>query len=333
MPPSDTSPAKVFFSYAHKDEESLLALKRHLTPLVRANLIEDWYDRDIDAGDEWRKEIDEHLNQADLILLLVSSFFIASEYCYDVEFKRAEELHAQGKARLIPIIVSSVYLKCSPLAEFQALPKDAKPLSEWPDREQALTNVVEGISAVVDLLRGKEADAQPHRMVSAPGESAPSSAPELSAKEAPEKKSPAKKRKLSPKQYRDRCGNTVLKVLRSLPPEPGMYLYPDIPDIEEAEAAKALELPDLEGIVGVIGYTVWLRNHYIVFGDSGVFLGCDGTPRCIPYSEFGRRNFGKLPEGHLDLGLGETVAMSDAVFNADYLLSILLKIKTAVKTI
>src|SRR6266581_6189960 len=124
---------KIFCCYAHEDEALLKKLKTQLRPLQRQGLVDVWYDRDISAGTEWEQEIKEQLNSAQIILLLVSPDFIASDYVNDVELKRAIERHNSGEAHVIPIILRSVYWQVDPLRKLQALPKDAKPIlgSSW----------------------------------------------------------------------------------------------------------------------------------------------------------------------------------------------------------
>lgn len=94
---------KIFFCYAHEDELLLNQLKRQLRPLQRQELIDVWHDRDINAGTEWEQEISQHLNAADIILLLISPDFMDSDYCYCVEMKRAIERNEHGEAHVIPI--------------------------------------------------------------------------------------------------------------------------------------------------------------------------------------------------------------------------------------
>ena len=84
-------PVSLFYSYAHEDEALLNKLKAHLKPLQRQGLIDVWHDRDISAGTEWEREIDTHLNTAQIILLLISPDFMASNYCYSIEMARAME--------------------------------------------------------------------------------------------------------------------------------------------------------------------------------------------------------------------------------------------------
>jgi hypothetical protein len=116
-------------------------------------MIAEWNDRDIEAGKEWEKEIDHHLSSADIILLLVSASFIASEYCRSVEIKKALERHERGEARLIPVILRPCRWQRTPFAKLQATPKDAKPVTAWADEHAAFDDVVSKIEAVVDELR------------------------------------------------------------------------------------------------------------------------------------------------------------------------------------
>lgn len=96
---------KVFFSYSHKDEALRDELATHLSMMKRQGVIEAWHDREISAGREWANEIDDNLDIADIILLLVSANFLASDYCYDKEMTRAMERHETREARVIPIIL------------------------------------------------------------------------------------------------------------------------------------------------------------------------------------------------------------------------------------
>jgi len=94
-------------------------------------LISIWHDRRIGAGREWGEEIDEHLQSADVILLLVSPSLLASDYCYGIEIRRALERHEAGEARLIPVILRPVDWQRAPFGKLQALPKDARPVTDF----------------------------------------------------------------------------------------------------------------------------------------------------------------------------------------------------------
>jgi internalin A len=148
---------KLFYSYAHKDEHLRDELETHLKILHRQGLIESWYDRKIGPGEHWKEEIDMNIETADVILLLVSADFIASNYCYEVEMTRAMERYAGGKAQVVPIIVRDVNWCKPPLNQFQALPKNGQAITTWQNRDTAWRDVSEGIEKVVqELLKNRK---------------------------------------------------------------------------------------------------------------------------------------------------------------------------------
>jgi internalin A len=128
-------------------------LEVHLKLLQRKGVIAPWHDHLIAAGQEWEKQISASLEQADLILLLVSADFIASDYCYDIEMTRALERHEAGEALVIPVIVRDVDWSDAPFGKLQALPKYGKPVTLWYRRDSAWRSVVEGIKAAAAELR------------------------------------------------------------------------------------------------------------------------------------------------------------------------------------
>ena len=129
------------------------ALETHLALLRREGFIASWHDRRIIAGQEWKGQIDRHLDEADIILLLVSADFLASDYCYEVEMQRALVRHKSGHACVIPVIIRSVDWSGAPFAELQALPKDAKAVASWKDTDEAWTDVARGIRHAAEELR------------------------------------------------------------------------------------------------------------------------------------------------------------------------------------
>src|SRR5437763_11040261 len=103
--PQPTEAVEVFFSYAHEDAEMRKRLEQHFSFLKREKMISQWYDGEIKAGREWRGEIESHLNSADVILLLISAAFAASEFCFSMEMNRAMERHDAGEAVVVPILL------------------------------------------------------------------------------------------------------------------------------------------------------------------------------------------------------------------------------------
>ncbi|NJL41041.1 MAG: toll/interleukin-1 receptor domain-containing protein [Leptolyngbyaceae cyanobacterium SM1_4_3] len=143
----------IFFSYAHEDEALRDELAKHLRTLERQGIIQAWHDRKIVPGSEWRSEIEQQLNAAQIILLLISPDFMNSDFCWSVELERAIERHNAQEACVIPIILRSVDWQDSPFGRLQALPKDANPVTKWSDRDEAFSNIAQGIKMAVKTLK------------------------------------------------------------------------------------------------------------------------------------------------------------------------------------
>ncbi len=153
MHPITESAIAAFISYSHKDEALLDQIKPHLATLKRQGLIQTWDDRQITGGSDWAEAIARNLETADIILLLVSADFIASDYCWGIELQRAIERHQSGSARVIPIILRPVDWEDTPFRQLQALPKGGKPVTEWENRDTAFVDAARGIRKVVEELR------------------------------------------------------------------------------------------------------------------------------------------------------------------------------------
>ena len=140
----------LFISYSHKDEPFREDLETHLKLLQRQGKISVWHDRKIGAGREWSGEIDQNLETANIIILLISADFIASDYCWEKELSRALERHESGNAIVIPIMIRPCDRQETPFNKLQGLPKDMKPLSEWENKDAGWTDVAKGLRSVAD---------------------------------------------------------------------------------------------------------------------------------------------------------------------------------------
>lgn len=144
----------LFFSYSHKDEALRDQLEVHLAMLKRQGIISTWHDRRLVAGEDVDKAISDELERADIVLLLVSPDFLASEYCYGVEMTRAIERHKEGSARVIPVILRPCEWRETPFGGLLATPTDGKPLTKYADRDEAFLEVAKAIRAAA----GKKAE-------------------------------------------------------------------------------------------------------------------------------------------------------------------------------
>lgn len=140
------------FSYAHADEGLRNELEKHLSGLQRLGLIQTWHDRRIIAGQDFAAEIDSHFEAADVILLLISPDFIASEYCYNIEMTRALERHQRGEAVVIPVILRPCHWHALPFGKLLAATIDGKPVTHFPSWDDAFYQVAEAIKRAIATI-------------------------------------------------------------------------------------------------------------------------------------------------------------------------------------
>lgn len=147
---------EVFISYSHKDERFREDLEDHLSMLKRNEVISVWHDRKIIPGNDWKGDIDDNLDRAEIVLLLVSPSFLASDYCYDVEVKKAIENREAGKCQIISIVIRPCDWFSCPFAKYQSVPKDVKPISKWEDKDEAWLDAVNGIKKHIEEFKPVE---------------------------------------------------------------------------------------------------------------------------------------------------------------------------------
>lgn len=145
--------AAVFVSYAHEDEAMRSKLSDHLGGLRHGRFIKDWSDGQIVPGQEWGPEIIRRLEEADIVLLLVTSSFLGSEFIGRVELARALERHRRGAAIVIPVILKPADWQSAGLAGLQALPKNGKAVSTWSDHDAAYLDIAKGLRRAIDDWR------------------------------------------------------------------------------------------------------------------------------------------------------------------------------------
>lgn len=178
----------LFYSYAHEDEPLRDELQGHLKILERRGLIRAWHDRQIQPGQDWAGQIDQHLNSADLVLLLLSVDFVNSDYIWGTELKAAMQRQAAGDATVVPIVLRPMDLQAEDWADLpfgnvmatQGLPRDLKPVTTWANRDEAWAAVARGLRGTVNAIRERraavvsfaappgEAQVQPVKVPSAP---------------------------------------------------------------------------------------------------------------------------------------------------------------------
>lgn len=147
---------RLFYCYSHADESLRDALAAHLSVLRRNGLITEWHDRRIMPGATLSGSIGTSLDEADLILLLVSADFLNSDYCWDVEMQRALERHELGLVIVVPVILRTVDWSETPFKDLLALPLDGRPVSSWADRDEAFADVAMSLRRLITDLRDRQ---------------------------------------------------------------------------------------------------------------------------------------------------------------------------------
>jgi hypothetical protein len=141
---------RLVFSYAREDETLRDRLETHMSPLERAGLVRCWHDRDIRAGCDWARQIEAAIADAEVVLLLVSPDFVASDYCFTIEMRRALERHAAGSALVIPVLLRPMSIAGQPWAHLQGVPRDLRAVTLWPNQDEALACVVREVLAAIE---------------------------------------------------------------------------------------------------------------------------------------------------------------------------------------
>lgn len=144
---------EIFISYARRDRQACAVLVEHLALLRRQGHIKEWHDGMLRPGDDWKGVIFQKMQTAQIILLLISKNFLASDFAWGIELHKALERHRRGEVRVIPIILSPCDLSDAPFMQLHALPTDAKPIARWKDPDEAWLDVVTQLRTLVEITQ------------------------------------------------------------------------------------------------------------------------------------------------------------------------------------
>ena len=147
-------PVRAFVSYSHSDLEYLKELRSALAPLMRLQKLQIWDDRDIDAGEEWEKVIFQQLEEADIVLCLVSADFVASDFCYKKEFGTALEAHRKGEKTIVPVMLRKTDWQDLPLAEIQGT--SGEWITSTKNKDEAWTKVCESLRPALNKAKQRK---------------------------------------------------------------------------------------------------------------------------------------------------------------------------------
>jgi hypothetical protein len=154
---------RLFISYSHRDEQYRDELVKHLSSLLREGVIEISHDRRINPGEIIDTEIEQQMDDADVVLILVSPDFIASEYCYGIEMRRAMERYSRDAQNrwqrvgfsflVVPVIIWPTDWRHTPFGKLLAMPKDGKPVTTWERADDAFVDIVAGVRRLIESTR------------------------------------------------------------------------------------------------------------------------------------------------------------------------------------
>ena len=148
-----STPARLFVAYSHLDARFRFELEQQLKLLSRKRQISWWSEHQLVPGDERLDVIASALNEADVILMLVSIHFLANDFCWSDLLEQAIKRHEGRQALVIPVHVRPCPWEDTPIARLQGVPREAKAVSSWPDKHAAWTEVARGIQQALDMWR------------------------------------------------------------------------------------------------------------------------------------------------------------------------------------
>ena len=134
--------------YAQEDEALKQEFETYLILLQQAQYISGWVEHQAQRGMDWSQPVDPDVLAADLVLLMVSPYLLATGYCSGTEFREVfERNRTQEKTILVPISLRPTNLRGYALESIAWTPHN--PVSSWSDRHEAWRWVDRGIRRVI----------------------------------------------------------------------------------------------------------------------------------------------------------------------------------------
>lgn len=156
-PADETVPLHIYLACAAtpQDEALLDALENQLSILRRRPEVSLWEKRQIPPGTERGPAIVTQIQQAHLILLLLSPDFFASDECHE-EMKLALQRREEGEASVIPLLMRAIAgWHTTAIGQLDPLPADRVPISTRADQEHALYEIAEQLQLQLEGIRQK----------------------------------------------------------------------------------------------------------------------------------------------------------------------------------
>jgi len=150
-----TGPESIAIVYCAQDEEMCKSLLVALEPLVADDLATIDFQRKIAGAPAktFAGKPNAKIKSATLVILVLSPWLMASDYCFSEELLGALARTTTGDARVVPILVSPVRWMGSAIAAVPVLPDASEPVSTWSDAGAAWTEVADGLRSTIESMR------------------------------------------------------------------------------------------------------------------------------------------------------------------------------------
>ncbi|MEM7104491.1 MAG: toll/interleukin-1 receptor domain-containing protein [Bacteroidota bacterium] len=139
-----TKTVNVFIAYANVDVDHFKAFSHHLEEMKRHNKIH-VSDMHATTSEEGRGK---RLDDADMIVALITSNFLTSEQCSDVEAVAMHKHHTKS-IPVVPVLLENIDLSGTNFSELSTLPSNGSSVSESDDQNATFNGIVEELKEVI----------------------------------------------------------------------------------------------------------------------------------------------------------------------------------------